>query len=171
MKTLQLHQIINTKSSELFSIISDWEQYSTESVLLAYLDSKRRQMNMGEDEQKKFTEFIDSQHTTLDILIEEFCKKNNVNNYIELFALKTTPVETEASLRNKQLKNEYYKQQYNNSKSAASKDLLIGGLIFFIGCVVTLATMSSGSGGIIAYGAIIFGFIRMIGGLIKYLND
>lgn len=171
MKILQLHQIINTKSSELFSIISDWEQYSAESVLLAYLDSKRRQMNMSDDVQRKLTEFTDSQHATLDTLTIQFCEKNNVNSYLEFFNQQTTPVETEASLRNKQIKNEYYRQQYINSKSTASKDLLIGGLIFFIGCVVTLATMSSGKGGIIAYGAIIFGFIRMIGGLIKYFND
>jgi len=52
-------------------------------------------------------------------------------------------------------------------KSRANKDILYGALWCVGGIVVTTVSMAAGRGGIIAYGAIIFGGIQLIKGIVN----
>jgi len=52
-------------------------------------------------------------------------------------------------------------------KKRANKDILYGGLWLVGGIVVTVVSMAAGNRGIIAYGAIIFGGIQFVKGIIN----
>jgi uncharacterized protein YgiM (DUF1202 family) len=57
------------------------------------------------------------------------------------------------------------------TKDAGKKNMLYGALWFIGGVVVTIGTLSSSSGsGIIAWGAILFGGIQFVQGLIQFLT-
>jgi hypothetical protein len=55
-------------------------------------------------------------------------------------------------------------------KEKANKDMLYGGLWLAGGLVVTIVSISTGSRGIIAYGAIIFGAIQFIKGMMNAIK-
>ncbi|RZJ43553.1 MAG: hypothetical protein EOO19_12880 [Chryseobacterium sp.] len=52
-------------------------------------------------------------------------------------------------------------------KKEANNDVLYGGFWLVGGVIVTAISVANGNGGIIAYGAIIFGGIQFFRGLIK----
>jgi len=55
--------------------------------------------------------------------------------------------------------------QQRREGGSANKNVIIGGIFFFGGILVTILSMSSGNGGIIAIGAIVFGGIQFFRGL------
>jgi hypothetical protein len=55
--------------------------------------------------------------------------------------------------------------RWRERKSKASSDVAIGAVIAVVGLVITIATLSAGSHGVIAWGAIVFGGIRFFRGL------
>lgn len=62
-------------------------------------------------------------------------------------------------------------QQIEDARKAkANKDMLYGALWCVGGIVVTVVSMAAGRGGIIAYGAIIFGAIQFIRGLMNSIK-
>lgn len=59
----------------------------------------------------------------------------------------------------------------DDAKSGAIKNIAIGAVVFIIGGGITIASLNSSSGGLITYGAIIFGFIWLIQGIIGLTKD
>lgn len=55
-------------------------------------------------------------------------------------------------------------------KNKANKDMLYGALWAVGGIIVTGVSMASNSGGIIAWGAILFGAIQFVRGVINYMK-
>ncbi len=56
----------------------------------------------------------------------------------------------------------------SSSSSGVNKDVIIGALFLFGGLIITIVSMTSGNGGgVIAYGAMIGGFIQLLSGFSK----
>ena len=63
---------------------------------------------------------------------------------------------------------------YEHKRRKGFKNLGFGALWFVGGTVVTIATYSAASGGgryVVAWGAILFGFIQMVSGLVQLLGN
>lgn len=57
---------------------------------------------------------------------------------------------------------------YKSSDGGVNRDMVIGGIFFVGGIIITVGTLSSGNGGgIIAWGAILFGGIQFMKGLMR----
>jgi hypothetical protein len=62
-------------------------------------------------------------------------------------------------------------QKARVTKQTGVTNMLVGGAFFVVGTIITIATLnSSSSTGYICWGAIIFGFIQFIQGLIQFLT-
>lgn len=60
---------------------------------------------------------------------------------------------------------------HTGSSSGANRDILVGGLWLLGGSVVTIVSLTNGHGGIIAWGAIVFGGFQFIRGLMNAHNN
>ena len=166
MKSVSILQISQTKTREVPAIINDWKNYETNSVILAFCETKRRKIPLTEEVQQSFQDFLASNKATEDELLNQFLQENEAISYDDLFKKETTPVVTEESVILKKIKNQQYQKAYEAEKMGGGNDILWGAVIFGIGCIVTIATLQNGSG-YVTYGAIIFGFIKMVKGFIK----
>ena len=165
-----LHKDFNaikaTKTTDVVAIIKDWQAYDSGSILLAVMESKRRQVVLNEEYQNYLHDFEAQKRATIPEMERQFCETNQVSSYMEFFGKQTQPVETEESLQLRKARIEYGNLLAEKEKKGGTKDLIIGCIFFFVGGAITLATLSSGTG-YITFGAIIFGLIRIVSGLSK----
>lgn len=84
----------------------------------------------------------------------------DMTSYEVIEALKKRGVSEEDAAKLYQECDEHFNQEMRRK---GNRKILIGGLVLLIGLVVTIATTKNG-GGIIAYGAIIYGLIDLVWG-------
>lgn len=166
MKNKSLKDLLQLKSRELPAILLDWREYDQQTVLLTYLDCNRRQMELTDEVSTSLNEFSSFHGRSLDQMAEEFFSENSVENYSQYFDRITNPVLTEEQKKLKEFRKVQMDQVYEKEKRRGTTDLVIGGIALVIGTVITLTTLSSGSG-MITYGAIIFGVVKIAQGLYK----
>ena len=107
-----------------------------------------------------------------------------ISNAEALWVGGADPVKIRAELRRNDLDErtidriiDEIKFKHGKSKAVTSEskgvnmDLILGGVICLIGVLVTIISLNNGSRGIIAYGAILYGGIRFIKGIMKMTNS
>jgi len=119
--------------------------------------------------QNLLANFVHENGKSISELEQEFFHNKEVSNYDEYYQSNINVLEKsdEEKLLLDQLRRERIHQFGQLEKKQAGKDILYGALWLGGGLVVTLVSLSNGRGGVIAYGAIIFGGIQFFRGLIK----
>ncbi|SHK07805.1 hypothetical protein [Epilithonimonas mollis] len=171
-KRLTLSDLSSTKNSTLTEILSDWRQYDLDTVVSTILEYRRRKLIENEYFLNAVSDIELSESKSVDILEKEYLSKNNVNTYLEL-KQKDEDNPSDEVIKRKLLHKAYREQIFeieSRSKKNSSKDIIVGALWFAGGALVTLISMSNGQGGIIAYGAIIFGAIQFGRGIFNSMN-
>ncbi|MFY1048309.1 hypothetical protein [Chryseobacterium sp. GP-SGM7] len=170
MKTTKtLAQISSSKGFQLSEILVNWQYYTEETVILAYSEIKRRGIQINEEIEKLITAFSEAQGKSISQLESEFFQSKNVTDYKDYYNTLPTysEISNEESHKLEKLRRDQMFQRQALEQKHANKDVLYGGLWFVGGLVVTLVSVSSGKGGFIAYGAVIFGGIQFFRGLMK----
>jgi len=164
-----LLEITQTKNRELADVIVNWENYSEGTFLLAECELKRRNMSFNENLEMRMADFSNHKGKTISELENNFFKSKGVEDYNEYYDSKNQFLEKsdeERILLDKQ-RREMMSLIDNRNTKESKNDVLYGGLWFAGGLLVTLISLSSGHGGIIAYGALIFGGIQFFRGLMN----
>jgi len=170
MKTTKtLAQISSSKGFQLSEILVSWQYYTEETVILAYLEIKRRGIQINEEIEKLITAFSEALGKPISQLETELFETKNVANYQEYYQSlpKFSETVNDESKRLEKLRRDQMFQREVIEKKQANKDILYGGLWFGGGLVVTLVSVASGKGGPIAYGAVLLGGIQFFRGLMK----
>ncbi|SMC65590.1 hypothetical protein [Moheibacter sediminis] len=167
MKNKSLKDLLQLKSRELPAILLNWKEYDQQTVLITYLDCTRRQMEFTDEISTSLNEFSTFHNKSLNQMAEEFFNENSVENYNQYFDKITNPVLTEEQKSLKEFRRIQIDKAYEKERRGGTKDIVIGGIVLVVGTVITLATLSSGSG-LITYGAILFGVVKIAQGLYKY---
>jgi hypothetical protein len=162
----ELTDLLSLKTYQLTSIIQNWKDFETDTIILTYLDLQRRQLNFSDEINSHLNEFISSQNKTMDQLTSDYLSKKNANNYAEYFdSIVNRPLTDQEKLikeYNKVIAHKNYQKERDNG----IKDIIIGSVVLVIGGVITIATLQSGSG-YLTYGAIIFGFAKIAQGIYR----
>lgn len=166
MNSVTFSKLQSTKTRELPDILKNWKNYNEKSIVLTYLEAKRRNIPFADDMQNDVNEFLAAKQLSETEMQKLFNIENGVDSYDEFFRKMTTPVITEESERLKKLKIQQHQKAFKKEKEDGAKDILIGGIVFVVGVIICIATLKSGKG-YITYGAIIYGLFRLINGLTK----
>lgn len=164
-----LLEITETKNRDLSEIVTNWQNYTEETFLLTVSELKRRNVPINNVFETKIAEFSQSKGKPISEFGEEFFKAKGVEDYTEYYNSKEKFLEKsdeERILQDKQRREIMNVIEQRNTKQSGN-DVLYGGLWFFGGLLVTIISLSSGHGGIIAYGAVIFGGIQFLRGLMS----
>ncbi|WP_294217004.1 hypothetical protein [uncultured Chryseobacterium sp.] len=164
-----LLEISQTKNSGLAEVLSDWKNYDDETVLLCFSELKRRNVPINEQMQHLMTAFAIHKGVPLSEVESDFFNGKGFSSYEEYYHTQIQVLEKRDEDRAyvQQMRRERIVQLEEINKKQAKKDVLYGGLWFAGVLLVTLISLSSGHGGIIAYGAVIFGGIQFFRGLIN----
>lgn len=88
MKTTKtLAQISSSKGFQLSEILVSWQYYTEETVILAYLEIKRRGIQINEEIEKLITAFSEAQGKPISQLETELFETKNVANYREYYQI------------------------------------------------------------------------------------
>jgi hypothetical protein len=164
-----LLEISQTKNAGLSEVLVNWKNYDQETVILAISELKKRNIPFNDEMQNLLSGFTQYNGKSVTELEQRFFLDKGVSNYEEYYQAKINVLEKsdEEKLLLDQLRRERIHQLGQLEKKQAGKDVLYGALWLGGGLVVTLISLSNGRGGVIAYGAIIFGGIQFFRGLMK----
>lgn len=164
-----LLEISQTKNAGLSEILINWKNYNDDTIILSLSELKKRNVPLNDQIQGVISDFASSKGKTIADIENDFFESKNVKDYSEYCHSKRFVFEKsdEEKLYHEKIQRERVVQLEQFEKKEASKDVLYGGLWLAGGVIVTLISVSNGNGGIIAYGAIIFGGIQFFRGLIK----
>jgi hypothetical protein len=163
-----LLEISQTKNGNLSAVLANWKNYDDEEIILSLSELKRRNIPTNDQMEGFISEFAESKGKTISEIENEFFENHGVKDYSEYY---DSRIDVEKNDEDK-LNAERQRRQAiaileQMDKKQANNDVLYGGLWFVGGLIVTIVSLSSGSGGIIAYGAVIFGGIQFFRGLMK----
>lgn len=164
-----LLEISQTKNAGLSEVLVNWKKYDQETVILAMSELKKRNIPFNDEMQKLVVDFALYNGKPIAELEHEFFQDKGTTDYEEYYQSKINILEKsdEEKLLLENLRRERIHQFGQLEKKQAGKDVLYGALWLGGGLVVTLVSLSNGRGGVIAYGAIIFGGIQFFRGLMK----
>ncbi|MCU7615410.1 SDR family oxidoreductase [Chryseobacterium sp. GMJ5] len=164
-----LLEISHTKNAGLSEVLTHWNNYNDETIIRALSELKKRNIPISDQLQKAISEFSAHKGQTISELESKFFESQGVKDYHEYSSSKTMFLEKsdEERIYKQKLQRERVAQIEQFEKKNAGNDVLYGGLWLAGGLIVTVISVASGKGGIIAYGAIIFGGIQFFRGLIK----
>lgn len=171
-KILTVTELSGTKNTNLSEIIYNWQDYEEDTLVSSVLEYKKRNLVQSELFLSKISEIEISKSQSISQLEKKYLEKNGVETYLEL-KKKMEDNPTEEEKRRKQLHQAYREVAFHQESAAkgnSSKDIIFGSLWFLGGGIVTLISLSSGKGGVIAYGAIIFGAIQFGRGVYNSMN-
>lgn len=86
MKSKSLREVVLTDSPALTAVISYWKEYDKDSVILSYLELKRRNYEIQGNIEKKLTDFSAQHQKELSELISEYKKENDFENYDDYYS-------------------------------------------------------------------------------------
>lgn len=164
-----LLEISQTKNGGLSEVVVNWKNYTKETVILAISELRKRGIPFNDQLENLIAEFSESHQKSISELEQEFFQNNGVADYAEYSSSKINVLEKSDEERIDyerllQLRASLIQQ---HEQKRANNDVLYGALWFFGGLIVTIASVASGKGGVIAYGAVIFGGIQFFRGLTK----
>ncbi|KQT31071.1 hypothetical protein ASG22_18730 [Chryseobacterium sp. Leaf405] len=164
-----LLEITQTKNGNLSEVLVNWKNYDEEEVILSLSELKKRNVPINEQMENILSEFTQSKGKTISEIENGFFQSKGVKDYTEYYNSKINILEKsdEDKLHAERQRRNAIAMLEQMDKKQASKDVLYGGLWFAGGLIVTLVSLSSGSGGVIAYGAVIFGGIQFFRGIMK----
>lgn len=164
-----LLEISQTKNGSLSEVLVNWKNYDEEEVILSLSELKRRNVPINEQTEKIISEFAQSKGKTISEIENDFFESKGVKNYLEYYNANINVLEKsdEQKLNAERQRRQAIAMMEEMDKKQAGKDVLYGGLWFAGGLIVTLISVGSGRGGVIAYGAVIFGGIQFFRGLMK----
>lgn len=164
-----LLEISQTKNAGLSEVLVNWRNYNQETVILAVSELKKRNIPFNDEMQGLLKDFAQYNGKSIAELEQEFFQDKGVSNYDEYYQSKINILEKsdEEKLLLDQLRRERIHQLGQLEQKQAGKDVLYGALWLGGGLIITLISLSNGRGGVIAYGAIIFGGIQFFRGLMK----
>lgn len=169
MITKTLLEISQTKNSGLSEIVVNAGNYTEETVITAICEIKRRNVPVSEELQAKINQFAESNNKTLEQMEKELFEKKGVKDFNEYFNFKTRFLDKsdEERLYQEKIHRDHIRLVEQATHQQSKNDVLYGGLWLAGGVIVTLVSVSSGRGGVIAYGAMIFGGIQFVRGLMS----
>ncbi|GEN76827.1 hypothetical protein [Chryseobacterium hagamense] len=164
-----LLEITQTKNIGLSEVLVNWKNYDQATVLLSVAELKKRNVPINGQMESLISGFSENAGKPFKQLEKEFFEMKGVKDYTEYAAANTQVLEKsdEERLYLEQLRKLRMAQIQQQNQKQAKNDLLYGGLWFAGGLIVTIISLSNGHGGIIAYGAVIFGGIQFFRGLSK----
>lgn len=168
---INLNQIYRCKSYELSDVVMNPSQHSLEAFILAFSEIKRRGIPINVEMQTSIGRFTAEQSKSIETMEQEVFQSKGLKNYNEYFEAMTAAntVKSEDQIHLDSLRKELRIKQQEAEKQQAKRDVWIGGLWFVGGLIVTLISLANETGGIIAYGAVIFGGIQFFRGLSKVM--
>ena len=86
MKSKSLREVVLTDSPALTAVISYWKEYDKDSVILSYLELKRRNYEIQGNIEKKLTDFSTQHQKELIELVSEYKKENVFENYDDYYS-------------------------------------------------------------------------------------
>jgi len=86
MKSKSLREVVLTDSPALTAVISYWKEYDKDSVILSYLELKRRNYEIKGNIEKKLTDFSTQHQKELSELVSEYKKENDFENYDDYYS-------------------------------------------------------------------------------------
>src|ERR1017187_6276482 len=82
MKSKNLLELEAINDTTLTTIIADWKDYDSKSVVLAYAELKRRDFSLSEEMKKKFDECIQKNYySDIDSVIDNCLKEERMQSY------------------------------------------------------------------------------------------
>jgi len=164
-----LLEITQTKNTGLSEVLVNWKNYDQKTVILSVAELKKRNIPFNEQMEFLISDFSQNVGKSYEEIENEFFEKNGVQNYAEYISKNTKfPEKTdEERLYLEQLRKLRIAQIAQQEQKQSKNDVLYGGLWLAGGLIVTIVSLSNGNGGIIAYGAVIFGGIQFFRGLSK----
>ncbi|WP_300671500.1 hypothetical protein [Soonwooa sp.] len=166
MKSLSIKGITGVRTRDIPNILSNLQEYDNDAIAIALCETKRREAPLPEETQKIVDSFLATNNVSESEFIQQFLQKNGADSYDDLFAKETYEPETPESQLRKQIALAQYEAHYKKEQASGRTDIVIGGVIFAVGLIITIVTLQSG-GGVIAYGAIFVGFVKMARGFTK----
>ena len=150
-------------------VLVNWKNYDQKTVILSVAELKKRNITFNEQMEFLISDFSQNVGKSYEEIENEFFEKNGVQNYAEYISKNTKfPEKTdEERLYLEQLRKLRIAQIAQQEQKQSKNDVLYGGLWLAVGLIVTIVSLSNGNGGIIAYGAVIFGGIQFFRGLSK----
>ena len=91
MKSKSLREVVLTDSPALTAVISYWKEYDKDSVILSFLELKRRNYEIKGNIEKKLTDFSTQHQKELSELVSEYKKENDFENGDDILALFDMP--------------------------------------------------------------------------------
>lgn len=163
-----LLEITQTKNGSLSEVLVNWKNYDEEEVILSLAELKKRNVPINEQMEHILSEFAQSKGKTISEIETDFFEKNGVKDYNEYYNSRINVEKNdEDKLNAERQRRQAIAILEQMDKKQANNDVLYGGLWFAGGLIVTLISVGSGRGGVIAYGAVIFGGIQFFRGLMK----
>lgn len=163
-----LLEISQTKNGNLSAVLANWKNYDDEEIILSLSELKRRNVPTNEQMESFISAFAESKGKTISEIENEFFESNGVKDYTEYYDSRIDIEKNdEEKLNAERQRRQAIAILEQMDKKQANNDVLYGGLWFVGGLIVTLVSVSSGKGGVIAYGAVIFGGIQFFRGLMK----
>lgn len=164
-----LLEISQTKNGNLSAVLANWKNYDDEEIILSLSELKRRNIPTNDQMESSISEFAESKGKTISEIEHEFFESKGVKDYAEYYNSRINILEKsdEEKLHAERQRRQAIAILEQMDKKQANNDVLYGGLWFVGGLIVTLVSVSSGHGGVIAYGAVIFGGIQFFRGLMK----
>lgn len=154
----------------LLEIVSDSNSHSEELLMLTYFELKKRNINISQDIQRNLNKSVYDKEDSIGKNQKIF---ENIHDE-KLFQKAVLEQDKDAgNSEEKRLKIEKQRQlliglQKEEQTKKAKRSILFGGMWFVGGCAVTFISLNNEYGGVIAYGAIVFGGIQLIKGFIEY---
>lgn len=164
-----LRDITQTKNGNLSAVLANWKNYEDEEVILSLSELKRRNIPANEQMNGFISGFAESKGKSIEEIQHEFFESKGVKDYTEYYDSRINILEKsdEDKIHAERQRRQAIAILEQMDKKQSSNDVLYGGLWFAGGLIVTLVSVSSGNGGVIAYGAVIFGGIQFFRGLMK----
>lgn len=95
MKSKSLLDVAKTDSLALTAVITYWKDYDKNTVILSYLELKRRNFNIEPNIQKKLNDFLQKQGESIEESVAIFKKEKNIENYEEYYSEAKTIIDAE----------------------------------------------------------------------------
>lgn len=164
-----LLEITQTKNAGLSEVLVNWKNYDQATVILSVAELKKRNVPVNGQMESLISDFSQNVGKPFGQIEKEFYEMKGVENYTQYASANTNVLEKsdEERLHLEQLRRLRLAQMQQQDQKQAKNDVLYGGLWFAGGLIVTIISLSNGNGGIIAYGAVIFGGIQFFRGLSK----
>lgn len=165
-------ELTRTKNAVFSEIISNWKDYDTDTLVNVILEYKKRNLIQNEQFLSMISNLEIEKSKSIAELENHFLDKNNSKSYQELIQnLITNPTEEDKKeIEANRVLRERMREIENHHKKSSSRDILVGALWFIGGSIVTIISLTNGHGGIIAYGAIIFGGIQLMKGIFNSME-